>query len=177
MSVDICAHFDPLPISGIVQVNPMPYTGDVLARIATPAVASIVDGFLSTGDVALYKCSRIEFIDSLFADASTVPDALRWAWVGQGMLESSEDSRCALFRTQDPSGFFAHGGRGLPLLCVVGTDDKLLRADAIVAEMQPHFKKMQVVRVQGGSHALHIDAQEELVRALVAFVYSIEASA
>ena len=49
--------------------------------------------------------------------------------------------------------------RGLPPLCVVGTDDSLLRA----AEMRPHFTEMQV-DCGAGAGGSHIDAQKELVR-------------
>ncbi|KZP26814.1 hypothetical protein FIBSPDRAFT_909102 [Athelia psychrophila] len=164
VSVDICAPLDPLPISGVVQVAPLPYTGEAfIVRTGTPNVMAMIPGILLQDDVGLFKRTRLEFIDSMFLDPSKVPDSLKWSWIGLGLVESHDDGYFATYSPQNPAKFFEHGSRGLPLLCMYGTADKLMNGHVAAAEMQPHFPKMRIVRVEGGSHALFYDYQEEFV--------------
>ncbi|KZT64941.1 alpha/beta-hydrolase [Daedalea quercina L-15889] len=160
IAVDVCANLSPNPIGGIVYVNGLPYVG-MMPKVGTPTVAGFVPGMVTSTDVALNGRTKLAFMDSLFANPECVDFDVKTSWIGQASLQPPDV----------PGSAEAVRGRreGLPLLILGGTADKQVMSDIVIKEMGLHFKDIDVVMVDGGSHALFYDFQDEVVAALLKF--------
>jgi pimeloyl-ACP methyl ester carboxylesterase len=170
VAADICANLDPLPISGVVYVAAVPYIGPIMPRLDRPGLQPMRAGFTRQDDTALFRHARIFFVDALFAEPDRVPSDVKWSWLGSTLLQNTDDFKYVATRRQDPTKLFELGTQGLPLLIVQGTADKLLLTDVVEEEMRTSFTNMDVRMIEGGSHALFYDNQEEFVGVLLEFV-------
>ncbi|KAJ3502188.1 hypothetical protein NLJ89_g8999 [Agrocybe chaxingu] len=174
VACDICAYL-PKAISGIVYVAGFPYTGPVMNTIATPKILGMLPGFYSTDDVVYSATTKIEFIDINLKDPSNTPVSIKWAWLGGTVMQGPADSLLVVSRVQDPEKLHQAGLAGLPLLLINASADKLIQGDAVEKTVKPYFKDLEVHTVEGGSHVMFYDDQEEFVQVLRRFarrVYS-----
>jgi len=176
IAVDVCAHISPNPIAGLVIIGALPVlVPEILGAVATPTVFSFQPGLASTTDVALSGSTKVNLVDALFSHPDKVDFAVKTSWLGQTALQFPGFTGIALSRGQDPAKLFKAGRQGLPLLILHGTEDKIMSCDGAVSAMKPHFSDVSVHLIQGGSHALFFEHQEEVVKALVGFVNRVSA--
>lgn len=140
-----------------------------MQTVCTPLIHSFIPGLRSIDDVMLSINTRIAFIDSIFKEPDTVPVNLKWTWLGTTVLQSPVVAKALLSRVQDPEKLFEAGQKGLPLLLLYGTHDTHLKGEVVVECMKEHFKKMEVLMIQGGSHAPFYDDKAEFIEALISF--------
>jgi pimeloyl-ACP methyl ester carboxylesterase len=112
-------------------------------------------------------------MDDLFAQPEKVPAHIKWLWLGTGLVQSPDDLLYSVTRPQDPTKLFEAGAQGLPLVIMQGTADRNFNRDVVAEEMRPSFTNMDVHTIEGGSHALFYDNQEEFVGILLEFVKKI----
>ncbi|EED77890.1 predicted protein [Postia placenta Mad-698-R] len=163
---DVCAHTESHPFIGLVFVAPLPYIGPV--NVGTPTVLRLIPGLMNTTDVALSSRTRVKFVDSCFNEP--VDFGVRTSLIGQTILQPPEVEAYVLSRPQDPQKMWEAARAGLPLLLLNGTEDKQVSGEAVVRELSPHYTKMEVRMIEGGSHALFMEKQDECVEALLTFV-------
>jgi len=172
----ICYLISPNPIAGLVIIGALPVlVPEILGAVATPTVFSFQPGLASTTDVALSGSTKVNLVDALFSHPDKVDFAVKTSWLGQTALQFPGFTGIALSRGQDPAKLFKAGRQGLPLLILHGTEDKIMSCDGAVSAMKPHFSDVSVHLIQGGSHALFFEHQEEVVKALVGFVNRVSA--
>ncbi|KAJ3554410.1 hypothetical protein NM688_g3129 [Phlebia brevispora] len=171
---DACAHLDPLPVSGTVFLAALPYVGPIMGRVGTPTVLGFLPGLTSLDDPVLTDRTRFDFVESVFADPGKVPFSDKIFWLGQSTLQSGPVLSHILSRPQDPTKLHEAGQRGLPMLILGGTADRQVKSDVVVDEMKPHFKNLEVRLIDGGSHALFYDFQDEFVDSLINFVARVK---
>ncbi|KDR71247.1 hypothetical protein GALMADRAFT_159486 [Galerina marginata CBS 339.88] len=167
---DIFAHLPPRTISGIVAVAARPTTA---IAINTPAIAALLPGFSVTDDVAVDINTKSTFIDACFNDPSNIAIDIIWSWIGSAAIQLPPISDLVRTRAQDTTKLFEAGAKGFPYLVISGTADKIVLNDNVTAEIEPHFTNFEVIRIQGGAHAVFIEKEDEFVQALVPFANKI----
>lgn len=167
---DIFAHLPPQTISGIVAVAAGP---TVELSINTPTIIAILPDFAVTDDVAVDINTKSVFIDACFNNPSNIAIDIIWSWLGSSVLQLPPITALVGGRTQDTTKLFEAGAKGFPYLVISGTADKILLNDNITAEIEPHFTNLEVVKIQGGAHAVFIEKEDEFIRALVPFANKI----
>lgn len=167
---DIFANLPPGTISGIVGVAALPAVGLI---INTPFVVSLEPLFGINDDVAVAINTRTSFINTCFNDPSNIPIEVIWSWFGSAVIQLPPVTFLLGTRLQDPTKFFEAGSQGFPYLAISGTADKIIENDNVTAEIAPHFTNLEVIKIQGGSHALFIDNEDEFIRVLVPFANKI----
>jgi len=119
--------------------------------------------------MTLNSRTMVAFIDSVFSQMKAAHFNIKTAWLGQSLLRPPTIIQLIISRFQDTSHLFKAGRQGLPMLILSGTADKQVSGDALVEEMRPHFKNLEVQMVKDGSHALSYEHEEEVVTALLRF--------
>jgi len=178
---DICAHLQPPPISGAIAISGPPSKEPKLAAVAfTSRCLSYVPGLMSTTDATLGLNARRGFVDACFRSPESVPFAVRAAWFGYTMLQTPSQLEIGTIRQQDSSKLLHMRKGDLRLLVLYGNEDKLVDGAAAVEELkaEKYFGDVdiEVKVIEGGSHSLFIDNEEEMVDALVEFVESVQVS-
>lgn len=67
-------------------------------------------------------------------------------------------------------------GDGFPILELMGTHDSLLDCGTLVESLKPIAKNLEVQIIEGASHALFIDAPDEVIEAIIKFAKKIHSS-
>ncbi|KAI0739135.1 alpha/beta-hydrolase [Daedaleopsis nitida] len=175
---DICAHVNPLPISGIVYIAPLPFLGPMLPHTVTTRMLGITQTLSTARDAGGSGRAKTEFVNGLLAGATgRIPDATKAAWLGRSVAQDAEVTTAVLSRTHDPSKLLEVGREGMPLMILVGSEDALVDGPAVVRELRRHFRNAEAHVVVGGSHALFVDKKDEFVRLLLVFVGRLAVSA
>jgi hypothetical protein len=122
---DIVANLNPLPIAGAVAISGPPgFNGDILPKIATPALLSILSQFYTNDNVTLALDIRTQSPETLFKDPNNIPFSLKAEYLGQTVFQSPELSALVSTRPQDPTKLFAVGeAGGLKMQLISGTSD------------------------------------------------------
>lgn len=174
IATDVCANISPPPMSGLVFLSSLPSVApEVLFTVATPTVVGLQPGLNTTSDAALYAQTKIDLIDSLFADPDNVPFALKTSLIGQSVMQRAALGGVLLSRAQDPAKLFEAGKAGMPLLILHGTGDKIMSGDGAVKALTPHFSDMDVRMYEGAGHALFHDKQDEVITEILVFLKRI----
>lgn len=98
-------------------------------------------------------------------------------WLGMTALQTADISAFLFSKEQDSTQIFDLGKKGLvPLLVIGGTEDKFCKSDVVAQEMKLHFRDIDVVLLEGGSHTIFYEKQEETVRAFIKFASRITAA-
>lgn len=86
------------------------------------------------------------------------------------MLQTADISVFLFSKEQDFTQVFEMGKKGLlPLLVIGGTEDKFCKCAAVAQEMKLHFKDIEIILLEGGSHTIFYEKQEETVQAFTDF--------
>lgn len=144
--------------------------------VTTPYMGSLIPGFMSKDDVSLSNQTKIKFIDGLFNEPAKVPIEIKWSWLGSVIYQPTELAQICLTHAQDPVRLLEAGSNGLPVLILHGTADKHQNVQTVIEEMAQHFKNIEVHMIEGGSHALFYESQEDVVDKLVSFVKRVTVS-
>ncbi|KAL1946330.1 hypothetical protein VTO73DRAFT_15457 [Trametes versicolor] len=167
---DVCAAASPNPISGIVLVAPLPFLGPEMPRTATERMLGVAQVLRSSRDTVISARAKTDLVQGFFAGATcAVPDALKSSWLGLSMAQTPEVTASVLAVSHDPAKLLEAGRAGLPLMIVVGSQDALVHGHAVVGELRRHFRNAEAHVVDGGSHALFFDKQDEFVKLLLVF--------
>ncbi|OJT08407.1 hypothetical protein TRAPUB_695 [Trametes pubescens] len=167
---DVCASASPNPISGIVLVAPLPFLGPEMPRTATERMLGVAQVLRSSRDTVISARAKTDLVHGLFAGAAcAVPDALRSSWLGLSIAQAPEVTASVLAVPHDPAKLLEAGRAGLPLMLVVGSQDALVHGPVVVGELRRHFRNAEAHVVDGGSHALFFDKQDEFVKLLLVF--------
>lgn len=140
--------------------------------MATQTLAEDLGCLTSTTDAIAATNGRVQFIEHIFADPTNVPFSIMAQWIGMSVLQSANISTLVLTRQQDTTKLFELAEKGFPLFVLGGTKDKLVKSDVVAEEMKV-FKDLEVFLVEGGSHSIFYDNQEETVRKLTDFVLRV----
>ncbi|EGN93491.1 hypothetical protein SERLA73DRAFT_189656 [Serpula lacrymans var. lacrymans S7.3] len=171
---DICANITPLPISGAVFLGGLPSVGlELRQKVLKPRIVSVASELIKP-ITSSWIPLKIDFIESLFDEKDHVPDSVKFTWLGSTVGYTPEDAIFALTRSQDPSKLFEAGSKGLPLLVISGELDTHNRGEVLVQEMEPHFKNIESLMIEGGSHAIFYTHQQQVVEALLKFMGDIQ---
>lgn len=167
---DVCAAASPNPISGVVLVAPLPFLGPEMPRTATERMLGVAQVLRSSRDTVISARAKTDLVQGFFAGATcAVPDALKSSWLGLSMAQAPEVTASVLAVSHDPAKLLEAGRAGLPLMIVVGSQDALVHGPAVVGELRRHFRNAEAHVVDGGSHALFFDKQDEFVKLLLVF--------
>ncbi|KAI8976629.1 alpha/beta-hydrolase [Trametes punicea] len=168
---DICASVSPNPVMGVVLIAPLSFLCPGMPQMATDRMLAITQALRSSQDAVISARAKTEFVNGLFAGCSRhVPDMLKSAWLGHSIAQPPEVTRCVVSAPHDPSGLLEAGRQGLPLMVLVGSQDALVNGSAVVGELRRHFRNSEAHVVDGGSHTLFFDRQDDFVRLLLVFV-------
>ncbi|KAF5309123.1 hypothetical protein D9619_012782 [Psilocybe cf. subviscida] len=173
---DIFTNLPAGSVSGLVGIAALPYTGMTSLGVNTPTSLAYLTGVFIDDDVPTYINSKVAFVDSLFNNPQNVPAETKWEWLGTAVTQLPSVTTFLLNRPQDPSALYAAGALGLPLLLMAGTNDKVVLNDVIINATASHFTKVQVRRIQGGSHSLFYDNKDECILWLITFMVTIRQS-
>ena len=174
---DIASNLEDGSVAGAVYLSALPYVGPILPKVATPEIQSIMPGLQEENDVILALKSLLKFSDLLFNDPSAIPWELKWKWGGMATVQSPSHRRLLLSRLQDPAKLFRLGENGFPLLIIHGKNDKQVDGQVVVEEMKPLFKNLDVCLIEkGGSHAVHIENERDVLDSIRSFVNRVYAS-
>jgi len=170
-AADICAHLDPNPLTGIVFMCALPYIDPgLIAACGTETLGGLLGGVMSDEQVGLAIDTRIRFVETLFKDHKSVSWHTKFAWLGAGCLMKPSDCRNAVGRAQDGTKLLEAGKNGMPALVVIAGDDEQVKGEETAKAVGPHFKNMSIARIANAGHAVHVDQQDEFVKALLPFV-------
>lgn len=175
VAADYCQYVEPLPVSGIIYACALPYVGPIMGVVGLPAILGFMPGLFTTDDVILNRRISIEFGDSVFAQPEKVPFKTRCEWIGSSIFQGPKDAHFVCSRPQDPAALFKAGSQGVPMLILSGTADRQVDGQALVREMKPHFKNLQVKFLEGAGHAIFYDDYEGTVEAMTSFVRQVTA--
>jgi hypothetical protein len=86
MAPDIATYLSPLPLSGIVYVNPLPWI-ELAGTVGKPFILGLLPGLFSTDNVTLSKSTAVDFVESLWYKPDSVPFTLKSAWGGMAVMQ------------------------------------------------------------------------------------------
>lgn len=172
---DICANISPVPIAGAVGLAGAPtMIGPVVANTGTPTLFEAFGRFCSTVDSTQTLIVRNDFFNACFTDPANIPFNMKSAWIGMTVLQTPDISALVISRQQDATKLFELGAQGFPLQILHGKADKLVDGEAVVKELKPHFKDLEISLIEG-SHTIFHDQQEEMLDKLIGFVDRVNA--
>lgn len=85
-------------------------------------------------------------------------------------LQPNEMRGLVLTREQDPAPLEALLARGLPVLVMYGTEDKLTQGDVVKDEIRRHAKDAELLAVPGAGHMLFWEHPALVSSTIVRFV-------
>lgn len=161
-----------IPISGVVYISGLPYLGDILPIVATPLVLSFTRGISDVADAANGLQTRVDFCKSLVSPKRLpfVPFPDLCTWIGSATHLPPAISSLVLGRTQDPEPLKSAAKNGLPLLILYGDDDLQISGPAVVEQMQPLFRDLEVVCLDGVGHTPFYEETKKSYEAISRFV-------
>ncbi|THH06384.1 hypothetical protein EW145_g4122 [Phellinidium pouzarii] len=178
VAADIATHLPEDTISGIVYLAALPYIGPVMQRVGKPTVLGFLPGLFCEDSVSMSVKTAVEFVDTLFIDPSAVPWETKCLWIGMAACQTPAHRKFVLTRSQDPAKLLELGAKGLPLLVVNGTSDRQVDGAAVVSEMKPDFKNLEVAMIEkDGSHAVFYDNPDATMDPITKFAIKVQAKA
>lgn len=165
----MCAHLPPGTVAGIAYVNAAPYLGEALVKVGSPYILEVLPLLLSTDNVAASCEARIKFVEACFSKPDTLPTQLKWSWIGATVMQPPIVAALTVSRSQDASKLLEAAEGGLPTLAIVSTADLIIQGNNVEEILRGHFKKLEVHRIENGSHTPFIDDKDEFVTVLVEF--------
>ncbi|KDR73835.1 hypothetical protein GALMADRAFT_71580 [Galerina marginata CBS 339.88] len=167
---DIFTHLPAGTISGIVAVAAVP---SVALVVSTPFSVAVDPLFGVANDVAVDINTKTTFIDACFNNPTNIAIDILWSWIGSSVIQLPPITVLLRGRMSDPTKLFEAGSHGFPYLAISGTQDNIVLNDNVTAEIKPHFTNLEVVKIQGGAHALFIENKDEFIGTLVPFANKI----
>ncbi|KAJ7503181.1 alpha/beta-hydrolase [Mycena galericulata] len=166
---DICSHISPVPISGAIAI-----CGSLCMLDATkafkPKLVDFLPKFMQPDSVATALSVRIEAVDHMFADPDNVPFAVKAAWFGNTLMQSPEITRAIMTGHQpDRTKLVELGAQGFPAMVIYATGDLVTDGRLTAEDARPHFTDLEVVEIQGGSHAPFYDNVDETLGHILSF--------
>ncbi|KAF8340196.1 Alpha/Beta hydrolase protein [Amanita rubescens] len=139
--VDILSLHPPSYLAGIININGPPFFGPSFPRFITPAIGEVISHLRQPSDVDAYQKWALRFID-LCAD--DMPYHLRQICLGDVMVRRGPP--------QDGSGLLAAiRDFGLPMLLVLGENDKITNVEELAKYVQ-EWKSCTMVKLSGADH-------------------------
>lgn len=168
---DVAAHLPHDFLSGAIYICGPPYLGAVLEGIVTPELAAILPNLVSdTVPAAEHDSSVSAFAGMLFSDIERVPWDIKWSWRGMGTAPPPSSFGLALVREIDAAPLMALGRKGFPLHVIGSTDDQMIIAKGVLAEVGKYFEKLTSLVVEKGSHAVFYQSTEVVVESIISYV-------
>ncbi|KAJ6616265.1 Alpha/Beta hydrolase protein [Mycena sp. CBHHK59/15] len=153
----------PVPFSGLIWFDALPYLGDIINQIALPAIISLLPGFTTPAGLTnstLAVDTRITYANGLSVRDSSVPFSVKAQWVGSAAYLPPALGALVLGRTQDPTALFAAGEAGWPLLILHGRQDLFVNGTLLIEEMAPHFRDVEAHLIGNAEHVCFYDKEE-----------------
>ncbi|KAF8161724.1 Alpha/Beta hydrolase protein [Mycena galopus ATCC 62051] len=165
---DICAHISPVPLKGAIAMS-----GAIcVATAAKTLKAKALELFskFRSPDVGIALDTRAEFVDACFADPDNVPFSAKAAWLGSTVLLTPNVMKAIRAgHKSDQTKLVELGAQGFPAMIIYGTEDQIQDGTVVAADARPHFKDLEVVAIEGGSHSVFYDNLDETVRHILSF--------
>ncbi|KAL0061315.1 hypothetical protein AAF712_011832 [Marasmius tenuissimus] len=166
---DICEHLGHEYISGVIYMGSIPYLSSTMIPQVVPAnLVPLVEGLITTSDVASLKTAVIGFGRSLFIDPESIPFQTRLAWMAGILLQPPAVTQLVLLRKQDPSKLFEAGREGLKVFFLQGSDDAHRKSRTVIVDLVgEHFPQKEVAVIEGTGHAFFYEKPGETNRLLL----------
>ncbi|KLO07077.1 alpha/beta-hydrolase [Schizopora paradoxa] len=169
---DIAAHLPHDYLSGAIFICGPPYLGAVLEGIVTPDLATILPNLVSdTAPGAEHESAVSAFAGLLFTDTENVPWDIKWSWRGMGAIPPPSSFGFALVREIDAGPLIALGRKGFPLHVIGATDDGMINAQGVLAEVGKYFVKLTSFVVEKGSHAVFYQSRDVVVESITSYLF------
>lgn len=169
--MDIVRYYGPDYIAGII------YNGGAILSIKLsgecrhPSMLSLIPRVCSP-DAQVAAKSAIPFIDSCFADPSSLSFETKMALVGGFGMQPPVVRHYSLKREQDDR-VWRERARGIPVLIVQGTEDTHCLYERMIARAKEIYEDVEVKLVKGVGHAPHVEAPQETNRSVLAFIQRV----
>jgi pimeloyl-ACP methyl ester carboxylesterase len=150
---DILANLPQDTVSGLIYLNAVPggsaNTGDFRRPeyIDTGLSYRIVSSDADTS----YK-ARVEFSNVCF-NTPGPNQAKKWEWAGMGLMQPPSIAILFGTRKNDITKLVEAGKNHLPTLYIYGSADKIYDTTAMETLFKERFSKLDVHRIEGGSHS------------------------
>jgi len=168
IACDICAHISPVPFSGVIAISGALCVAEA-RKTLKPKLLEILPKLLSS-DAVTALSTRTEFIDSVFTDPDSVPFAVKAAWIGSTVMQNPEVTKAIVTGHKgDQTKLLERGAQGLPTMVLYGTEDQIQDGRVVAAHARPHFTRLEVVAIEGGSHSVFYDNLDETVGHILPF--------
>ncbi|KAL1962667.1 hypothetical protein VTN77DRAFT_9301 [Rasamsonia byssochlamydoides] len=168
IATDVCAHYRPEFVTGIILLAGIPYKSAHEA-VADPWVFELLPRLLSA-DVDVFFQACIDLADSCFSPDYPVSDETKWAWMGVVAAQTPAVRRIMATRTQDEMNLLS-ALHWMPFLVIQGTADRHIRHEKLEALMRTLFPAVtEYHRLEGVGHACFYEKPEEVDRLIVEFV-------
>ncbi|KAK7057745.1 AB hydrolase-1 domain-containing protein [Favolaschia claudopus] len=166
---DICTHISPVPLRGAIAMS----GALCVATSANTLKPKLIDLFrrMHVSDNAHTAfTTRTEFVDACFKHPEDVPFNIKAAWVGCTVLQTPDIvSAIDTGHRPDQGRLVELGREGLPVMVLYGTADELQDGEVVAEDAGRYFRDLEVVAVEGGSHAVFYDEVDETVGRIVGF--------
>ncbi|KAK7033824.1 AB hydrolase-1 domain-containing protein [Favolaschia claudopus] len=165
---DICTHISPVPLRGAIAMS----GALCVATSANTLKPKLIDLFqrLHSNDAHTAFTTRTEFVDACFACPEEVPTEVKAAWIGCTVLQTPDIVE-AIDRGHRPDQgqLVELGKEGFPAMVLYGSEDELQDGRVVAEDARRYFRALEVVAIEGGSHAVFYDNLEETVERIVGF--------
>ncbi|KAH8113578.1 alpha/beta-hydrolase [Phellopilus nigrolimitatus] len=169
---DIAAYLPANTIVGAVYLSALPYIGSVMSRVATPTISGFLYSLTCEESASRAVEATIKLTETCFTNSATIPWETKCLWLGMSSYQTPTHRGFLLTRPQNPEKLMELGTQGLPLLVLHGTDDNIINGGAVVDEMKPHFKDLEVIMMKG-SHVLFYENTEEVMNRIANFMLRV----
>lgn len=166
VAADIAAHLPRDTLSGIVYLN-----GGIDIKDASGLSLALSGTTLSvlldpSATPEAVRLAVIGFTDGIFDTISELAGSeadlekrrlARWevqsAWIGFIAQQSIEARTLTVQREQDSGPIYKFGAEGFPVLVLLGLQDALFDAPAVLVKAKKVFKNLKVALIENGGHA------------------------
>lgn len=169
--MDIVRYYGPDYIAGII------YDGGAILSIRLsgecrhPSLLSLIPRVCSH-DAQVAAKSAIPFVDSCFADPTSLTFETKMAFTGGFGMQPPIVRHYSLTREQDDR-VWRERARGIPVLIVQGTEDTHCLYERMIALAKEVYADVEVKLVKGVGHSPHVEAPQETNRSILAFVQRV----
>jgi pimeloyl-ACP methyl ester carboxylesterase len=129
-------------------------------------------------DTTLGLNSRHDFVHALFCDFESVPFALWSVWMGYMVLQNPKHILFGSMQQQDSAKLMEMKKGDMRFVYLCGNEDKLVdgvtSANTLKAGRYLGKVEIELKVVEGGSHTLFVDNEQETVDVLIGFAESIQ---
>ncbi|KAJ6626033.1 Alpha/Beta hydrolase protein [Mycena sp. CBHHK59/15] len=157
IAADILTVHDPSYLAGLIFLAPQPYIG--YQDIVRPEAVAFLPGLTGSTDVGLFKSTATAFVDPFTCkpmDYSTC-----FTIMGAMLSQPGEAVVKAMSRPQDANILFEVAAKTLPLLLLLGKEDKVMRSEKLEQDFGENWLDAEIEVLEAG-HAMFLDSHDDV---------------